>query len=64
MGRSSAFCPALQCKLHAADSGLPAFPTYPQELEAAPGEKYQASTGQPSWTYQTSVLTVRTFLNK
>lgn len=35
-----------------------------QALDAAPGEKYVAGAEQPSWPYQTAVLTARTFLNK
>ena len=34
-------------------------------LEGSPGEKYAgAGESNPSWTYQTAVLTYRTFLNK
>ena len=34
-------------------------------LTDSPGEKYAgAGESNPSWTYQTSVLTYRTFLNK
>lgn len=39
-------------------------PHPPQALEAAPGDKYTSGTTQPNWLFQTSVLTVRTFLNK
>ena len=34
-----------------------------QALEAAPGDKYSSRGQQPGWLFQTSVLTVRTFLN-
>lgn len=33
------------------------------ELTATPGPAYEASTEQPGWAYQTTVLTWRTFLN-
>lgn len=33
------------------------------ELHANPGVKYEAATNQPSWPYQTGVLTHRTFIN-
>ena len=33
------------------------------EMQKSPGPVYQAGTDQPSWLYQTGVLTARTFVN-
>ena len=33
------------------------------QLHASPGTKYEAALDTPGWAFQTSVLTVRTFMN-
>ena len=43
---------------------LAALSPLPQELDASPGQRYEGPTTGPTWLYQTTVLTKRTFLNK